>query len=164
MLNKQVFIGSVGFKVVQQCPDFREIKMPLLPKYPFIHLPSTPPTPHANLSLLFPTTQIGFHTHILAPNTRSSSPHAESLEEELIYITKGTADLWMNGNIFKVREGDAVGFKAGTGIGHCLINSGTEDVEYICVGDRTKKENKCAFLVNPELIEEEEVCYSSWEL
>jgi len=39
-----------------------------------------------------------------------------------------------------LKPGDAAGFKAGSGIGHCLINRGTVDAIYLEVGTRATNE------------------------
>ena len=95
--------------------------------------------------------RIAAHWIALAPQSRSSSPHAESLEEEFVYVVKGRPHAWINGYIYQLEEKMGVGFKAGTGISHTVINNTAEPVELIVIGERTKKENKCAFPVNPEL-------------
>jgi [ribosomal protein S5]-alanine N-acetyltransferase len=91
------------------------------------------------------------HHVILPPGCRTSSPHAESLEEEFVYVIKGSPHLWLNGYIHDLSDGFAVGFPAGTGIAHTLINNTESDVHLIVAGDKTKKENLCSFPINPEL-------------
>ena len=39
-----------------------------------------------------------------------------------------------------LKPGDAAGFKAGSGIAHCLINRTTRDAVYLEVGTRAKRE------------------------
>ena len=97
------------------------------------------------------TARIAAHWIKLAPQTRSSSPHAESREEEFVYVVKGRPHIWINGYIYQLEEKMGVGFKAGTGVSHTVINNTFEAVELIVLGERTKTENKCAFPVNPEL-------------
>jgi len=97
------------------------------------------------------TQKLGLHWIQLLPHQRSSFPHAESLEEEFVYIVKGKPHLWVNGYIYELEPGMTVGFAAGTGIAHCLLNNTDEIIEFVALGDRTKKDNKCSFPVNPEL-------------
>lgn len=94
------------------------------------------------------------HWITLKAKQTSSNPHAESLEEEFVYVAKGEPHVWINGYIYQLAVGDAVGFKSGTGIAHCFINNNAEDIELIVLGEKTKPENKCSFPVNPELYEE----------
>jgi uncharacterized cupin superfamily protein len=100
------------------------------------------------------TKYLGMHWVKILPGQRSSDPHAESLEEEFIYIVSGNPHLWINGFIYQLMPGLCVGFPAGTGIAHTFINNQKDNVEMIVLGDRTKKENKCSFPINPELQEE----------
>ena len=99
------------------------------------------------------------HWMTLEPHQRSSSPHAEKLEEEFVYVIKGNPHVWINGYIYPLKPGSAVGFPAGTGIAHTFINNTNEEIEFIVLGDKTKKENKCSFPINPELFEE---CKNIW--
>ncbi len=104
--------------------------------------------------------RIAVHHIVLPPGCRTSSPHAESLEEEFVFVINGKPDLWLNGYIHSLSEGFAVGFPAGTGIAHTVINNTTEDIHLIVAGDRNKKENLCSFPINPEL---KESCKIWWD-
>jgi len=100
------------------------------------------------------------HHIVLPPQCRTSSPHAESLEEEFVFVLKGSPHLWLNGYIYELTEGHAVGFPAGTGIAHTFINNSAEEVHLLVAGERTKADNLCSFPVNPEL---KEGCGIWWE-
>lgn len=95
--------------------------------------------------------RISFHWVSLPPGERSSYPHAESLEEEIVYVVSGNPHAWINGYLYELKPGLCVGFAAGTGVAHTFINNSEQAVEMIVLGDPTKKENKCAFPLNPEL-------------
>lgn len=95
--------------------------------------------------------RIAVHHIVLPPGCRTSSPHAESHEEEFVFVLKGKPNLWLNGFIHDLDEGFAVGFPAGTGIAHTVINNTDSDVHLLVAGDKTKKENFCSFPINPEL-------------
>jgi uncharacterized cupin superfamily protein len=56
--------------------------------------------------------RIAVHHITLPPNSRTSLPHAESLDEEFVYVLKGEPDLWLNGFIHRLKVGHAVGFPA----------------------------------------------------
>lgn len=109
------------------------------------------PGGNADFSRALETERIAAHWITLEPHSRSSSPHAESLEEEFVYIVSGRPHVWIDGYIYQLEEKMAVGFKAGTGISHTVINNTDLPVELIVLGERTKRENKCGFPVNPEL-------------
>lgn len=104
--------------------------------------------------------RVAVHQIILPPGCRTSSPHAESLEEEFVFVLKGRPHLWLNGYIHDLDEGFAVGFPSGTGIAHTFINNTDSDVQFLVAGERTKKENLCSFPVNPEL---KESCDIWWD-
>lgn len=104
--------------------------------------------------------RIAIHHIVLPPGCRSSTPHAESLEEEFVFVLKGSPHLWLNGYIHDLNEHFAVGFPAGTGIAHSLINNTTDDIHLLVAGEKTKKENLCAFPINPEL---KETCKIWWD-
>lgn len=95
--------------------------------------------------------RIAVHHVIVPAGKQPSLPHAESLEEEFIFVLKGNADLWLNGYIYRLRVGHAVGFPAGTGIAHTFINNSQNELHLLVAGERTKKENLCSFPVNPEM-------------
>ncbi len=104
----------------------------------------------ANFGNFFKTQHLGMHWFTLMPHQRSSDPHAESHEEEFVFIASGYPHVWINGYIYQLEPNMCVGFPAGTGIAHTFINNTNEPVEMVVLGDRTKKENKCAFPINPE--------------
>ncbi len=93
------------------------------------------------------------HHVVLPPHCRTSFPHAESLEEEFVFVLKGHPHLWLNGYLYELKEGHAVGFPARTGIAHTLINNSDVEVHLLVVGERTKPDNLCSFPLNPELKE-----------
>ena len=65
-------------------------------------------------------------------------PHAESAEEEFVYVLEGTPDVWIDGELFRLAPGDGVGFPAGTGIAHSFLNNTDEPVRLIVVGEAPK--------------------------
>ncbi len=105
----------------------------------------------SDLGRSVPFNRIAIHHVVLPAGYRSSFPHAESLEEEFVFVLKGKPDLWLNGFIYELDKGFAVGFPAGTGIGHTVINNTDTDVHLLVVGDKTKNDNLCSFPINPEL-------------
>ncbi len=95
--------------------------------------------------------RIAVHHMVLPSSCRTSAPHAESLEEEFVFVVKGNPHLWLNGFIYDLKEGDAVGFPAGTGIAHTFINNTDSEIELFVAGEKTKDQNLCSFPINPEL-------------
>lgn len=95
-------------------------------------------------------TRIGIHHERLLPGRRLSYPHAESAEEEFVYVLEGQPDVWINGELHGLKPGDAVAFPAGTGICHTFINNRTTEVRLLVVGEANKDENRIHYPLNPE--------------
>ena len=94
--------------------------------------------------------RLGIHHELLPPGRRTSYPHAESHEEEFVYVIEGHPDVWINGFLHHLHPGDGVGFKPGTGVCHTFINNSDLDVRLLVVGDTSIKENKVFYPTNPE--------------
>lgn len=98
----------------------------------------------------FGLTRIGIHHERLLPGRRTSYPHAESAEEEFVYVIEGTPDVWLDGVLHRLAAGDAVGFPAGTGQCHTFINNTDAEVHLIVVGEAAKSHNRIFYPRNPE--------------
>jgi uncharacterized cupin superfamily protein len=87
----------------------------------------------------FALTNFGVNLTILEPGASSALQHHHTKQDEFVYILKGTATLRLGEKEFTMTAGDCVGFKAGNGIGHCIVNrhDSTETLEYLEIGDRT---------------------------
>ncbi|GEO84271.1 MULTISPECIES: cupin domain-containing protein [Alphaproteobacteria] len=105
----------------------------------------------APLARHFGLTRLGIHHERLPPGRRTSYPHAESAEEEFVYVLSGTPDVWLDGELFRLRPGDAVGFPAGTGQCHSFINNSSEEVMLLVVGETAKAENRVYYPKNLDL-------------
>lgn len=90
----------------------------------------------------FGLTKLGIHHETLLPGRRTSFPHAESAEEEFVYVIEGEPDVWIDGHLHRLKAGDAVGFPAGTGIAHSFLNNTEAEVRLLVVGERSKPENR----------------------
>jgi uncharacterized cupin superfamily protein len=95
-------------------------------------------------------TKLGIHHERLLPGRRTSFPHAESVEEEFVYVIEGTPDVWLDGDLHRLRPGDGVGFPAGTGIAHSFLNNTDAEVRLLVVGERTKPENRLFYPRHPD--------------
>ncbi len=93
--------------------------------------------------------RIGINLQRLPPGTRSSWPHAESDEEEFVYVIEGTVDAWIDGNLHRMVEGDLAAFPAGTGICHCFINNGDDEALLLVGGEVHKAHNRITYPLNP---------------
>lgn len=97
----------------------------------------------------FGLTRLGIHHEVLPPGRRTSWPHAEKTEEEFVFVIEGTPDVWLDGVLHRLAPGDAVGFPAGTGICHVVINNTQTDVRLMVIGERSKPDNKIHYALHP---------------
>jgi uncharacterized cupin superfamily protein len=103
----------------------------------------------APLAVKLGLTRIGIHHERLPPGRRTSYPHAESAEEEFVYVIEGRPDAWIDGHLHALKPGDAVGLPAGTGVCHSFLNNTDEEVHLLVVGERPKDENRIRYPLNP---------------
>lgn len=76
------------------------------------------------------------HTR-LQPGAASALRHAHSRQDELVYVLEGRPTLVTGAGSVELAPGMCVGFAAGTGDAHQLVNRSTEDVVLLEVGDRS---------------------------
>jgi uncharacterized cupin superfamily protein len=96
-------------------------------------------------------TRIGIHHERLPPGRRTSYPHAESAEEEFVFVIEGRPDAWIDGVLHRLRPGDSVAFPAGTGICHTFLNNTEEEVRLMVIGEKSKPENRTCYPLHPAL-------------
>ena len=94
--------------------------------------------------------RLGLHHMRLTPGQRTSLPHAESVEDEFVYVIAGRPDVWLDGGLYPLVPGDGVGFPAGTGLAHSFLNNSETEVELLVVGDTDRVENRIVYPINPE--------------
>jgi uncharacterized cupin superfamily protein len=107
-------------------------------------------------------TRIGIHHVRLLPGRRTSYPHAESTEEEFVYVLEGTPDAWIDGNLHRLKPGDSVAFPAGTGICHSILNNTHEEVRLIVIGETAKDENRIYYPLNAEYLATRNDRWEDW--
>ena len=73
----------------------------------------------------------------IRPTGVSALRHAHRTQDEFIYIIEGHPTLCTDEGETQLAPGMCVGFKAGSGNGHKLVNKTAEDVVYLEVGDRS---------------------------
>lgn len=94
-------------------------------------------------------TRIGVHHELLPPGRRTSWPHAESDEDELVFVLEGTPDAWIDGTLHRLAPGDCAGFAAGTGVAHTFLNNTEQDVRLLVVGEASKSTNRIHYPLHP---------------
>jgi uncharacterized cupin superfamily protein len=80
-------------------------------------------------------TQFGVNVTRIKAGSASALRHWHEQEDEFIYMIEGELVLQENDGETVLKPGDAAGFKAGSGIAHCLINRTQREV-----GTRAKSE------------------------
>lgn len=81
-------------------------------------------------------TQYGVNLLRLPPGAWSSQRHWHTQADEFVYVVAGEVVLVTDAGDEVLRAGDAAGFKAGDGDGHCLQNRSGVDALVIEVGSR----------------------------
>ena len=104
----------------------------------------------AGYSEHFNLMRLGIHHQRLPPGRRTSWPHAEADEEEFVYVIEGEPDLWLDGEIRRLRAGDGIGFPAGTGIAHVFINNTESDVRLLVVGEASRQRSRIDYPLHPQ--------------
>ncbi len=95
-------------------------------------------------------TTLGIHHMRLLPGRRTSLPHAESHEEECVYVIAGRPDVWLDGVLHALMPGDCVGFPAGTGLAHSFLNNSAQEVQLLVIGNSDMAANRIHYPINPE--------------
>lgn len=98
----------------------------------------------------FGFSRLGINHERVLPGRRTSFPHAESTEEEFVYVISGTPDVWLDGVLHRLAPGDGVGFPPGTGQAHTFINNTEEEVQLLVVGDTNRADNRIVYPMHPE--------------
>src|SRR6185503_12270152 len=81
-------------------------------------------------------TQFGVNLLRLPPGAWSSQRHWHTGEDEFVYIVSGEVVLASDAGEEVLRAGDAAGFKANDGDGHCLQNRSGQDAVVLEIGSR----------------------------
>ena len=84
--------------------------------------------------------QFGVNLTMLKPGAWSAQRHWHANEDEFIYMVSGELVLHEDSGETILRPGNAAGFKANSGNGHCLMNRTTHDAVYLEVGTRSVRE------------------------
>ena len=84
----------------------------------------------------FGLTNFGINLTELEPGAVSALFHHHTKQDEFIYVVFGNPTLVLGDKEFTLKAGDCCGFKAGTGVGHQLVNRSQEKVLYLEIGDR----------------------------
>jgi uncharacterized cupin superfamily protein len=86
---------------------------------------------------IFGLTNFGVNLTHLEPGAASALFHGHAVQDEFVYILEGNPTVLCGDAEHQLAPGDCMGFKAGNGQAHQLINRTGETVTYLEVGDRT---------------------------
>lgn len=89
---------------------------------------------------IFALKNFGVNLTHLDPGSASALYHYHTVQDEFIYVLEGTLTLLFGEEEYELGPGDCMGFEAGTGVGHQLINRSELPASYIEIGDRTLNE------------------------
>jgi uncharacterized cupin superfamily protein len=85
-------------------------------------------------------TQFGVNITRIKAGSASALRHWHEQEDEFIMMLDGELVLRENDGETLLKPGDAAGFKAGSGVAHCLVNRTDHDAVYLEIGTRAKSE------------------------
>lgn len=82
----------------------------------------------------------GINLTTLDSGAASALYHCHSVQDEFIYVLEGHPVLIFGDGEYPLAPGDCMGFRAGTGTAHQLVNRSAERVSYLEIGDRSPGE------------------------
>jgi len=85
-------------------------------------------------------TQFGVNITRIKPGSASALRHWHEQEDEFIYLLEGELILQEEAGETALKAGDAAGFRAGSGVAHCLVNRSGHDAVYLEIGTRADSE------------------------
>jgi len=93
--------------------------------------------------------RVGIRLVRVLPGTRTSYPHAESAEEEFVYVIEGEVEAWIDGELHHLKAGDFAAFPSGTGICHTFLNDGDRDALLLAGGEADKSHDRVHYPLHP---------------
>jgi uncharacterized cupin superfamily protein len=89
---------------------------------------------------LFGLKNFGVNLTTLEPGAVSALLHTHTVQDEFVYVIEGRPTVVIGDAEYELSPGECIGFAAGTGLAHQVINRTHEQVAYIEIGDRTAGE------------------------
>jgi uncharacterized cupin superfamily protein len=80
-------------------------------------------------------TGFGFHIIEIQPGHESTELHKHYHEDECVYVLEGTAEAHIGAEVYSVKAGDFIGYRAG-GEAHALRNNADTVLKCIVIGQR----------------------------
>jgi uncharacterized cupin superfamily protein len=123
-------------------PKIERAKIPFAndPSYPKEFAPVIAGREKQRLGDALGLSQFGVNVARIKANSKSALRRWHESEDEFIYMLEGELVLHENDGEIVLKPGEAAGWRAAGGIGHCLINRSDKDALYLEVGTRSKDE------------------------
>jgi uncharacterized cupin superfamily protein len=86
----------------------------------------------------------------IPPGRRGYPPGAMDDLEIFCFVLEGTPDLWADGNLHRLREGEGVMLHARTGIAHSLVNNSDKDACVFVMTEAFRRNNKATHPVDSD--------------
>ena len=83
--------------------------------------------------------RLGANLIRIPPGKESFIPHAQLVEEELVFVIEGAGEVILDGVRHPIGPCDYVGFPT-DGVIHSIVNTGEDDLVYLTVGERARVE------------------------
>lgn len=92
----------------------------------------------ARIGPLIGARQLGCQLHVVPPGKAAYPRHAHHANEEMIVVISGTGTYRLGAGSHAVGPGAVCAAPAGTGeeAAHQLVNTGTEELRYLCISTR----------------------------
>jgi uncharacterized cupin superfamily protein len=84
----------------------------------------------------------------LPPGVRSHPPIAARDEDVFFFVLEGVPELWVDGHLYPLREGDGASFPARTGIAHSILNNTRSEVRPFLFSEAMRYVSKFAHPVD----------------
>jgi len=104
--------------------------------YPEPFAPRVEGRAKAKLGDVFSLNNFGVNLTTLDPGAASALKHSHTVQDEFVYVLEGRLTLVHGEDEFPMSSGDCMGFKAGTGVAHQIVNRSDEPGRYLEIGDR----------------------------
>jgi uncharacterized cupin superfamily protein len=85
----------------------------------------------------------------IPPGRRGYPPLAMDDLEIFCFVLEGAPDLWADGFLYRLKEGDGVVLNARTGLAHSLINNTKNDVRVFVMSEAFRRNNKASHPLDP---------------
>jgi uncharacterized cupin superfamily protein len=87
----------------------------------------------------------------IPPGRRGYPPLAMDDLEIFAFVLEGAPDLWADGHLHRLREGDGVAFNTRTGLAHTLINNTDSDVRVFVMSEAFRRNSRVIHPADPGL-------------